>query len=242
MDASITKISICNKALSHIKVGNLSSLAEQSEAAFKCNLFYDCARRSALRACDWRFARVQRPLTLLGDINTAIANPVSASPLNSKYWDIIDQFEFTYLYPSDCVRMVKVYNPYHAIHPEPYGDRHMAHGKEDFFEIMRSPVTNQMALGCNLERARCHYTVDMKDESQFDDMFQDALGWMLALELCIPLTADQSLMAATGALAEKFIEEAMRKNWGESTEVSPRESPYEQCRNNGGLERGNHEY
>ena len=240
MDSTSTKIVIINKALAHIKQRTIAGLSEQSEQARAANLFYDCARKGALRLCDWRFARVQKSLTLLGDVNTAMANPVSANPDNIKYHDIIDQFGYTYLYPPDCVRLVRVYNAQHAIHPEPYGDRRAVHGREAMFELMRSPVTNQLALGCNLIHAKAHYTVDLKDESQFDDLFQDALGWALAVELAMPLTADKDLVQLTGQLAEKFFEEAMRKNYGESTEMQPRESPYEQVRG-GGFCDGNHQ-
>lgn len=233
MDASNTKTSIINKALSHLKQRNIASLAEQSEQARKAAQFYDCARKSALRSCDWHFARVQAYLTLLGDINTASANPVHLDTANIKYHDIIDQFNFTYLYPSNCVRLVKVYNPRHKIFPEPYGDRHTITSQLDRFALMRSPVTNKYAIGCNLERAKCHYTIDLKDESQFDDLFQDALGWQLADELCMPLTADKELQQLVHAGATEIFELAMRKNGGESPEMLPRVSPYESCRESG---------
>ena len=66
-DASNTKITIINKSLSHLKQRTITSLDEQCEQARKANLFYDCTRKSALRACDWRFATVKGPLPLLGD-------------------------------------------------------------------------------------------------------------------------------------------------------------------------------
>jgi hypothetical protein len=239
MDATASKIVIINRALAHIKQRVIASVNEQSEQARKAQMFYHSARRTALRACDWRFARVQAHMTELGDINTALSNPVWVNGVytaaNLKYHDIIDQFNYTYLYPPKCVRMVKVYNNRHAIFPEPYGERRMPKGREDLFEVMRSHVTNQLALGCNLEHAKCHYTTDMTDESQFDDMFQSALAWCLALELCLPLTADKDLMQIVAGASEKFFEEAKRKNGGESTEVAPRESPYVNARNRGGL-------
>ena len=225
MDTSNTKITIINKSLSHLKQRTVSSLTEQSEQARKSLLFYDCARKAALRSCDWRFARVQGTLTLLGDVNTAMDNPTDLSKQ-----DIIDQFNFTYAYPPDCVRLIKVYNQNHSIFPEPYHDRHIEHGAFAKFEVMRAPITKQLAIACNLEYAKCHYTHDEKDESMFDDMFQDALGWALADVLCMPLTADKELQQLIHAGAEKTMSEAMRKNGGESTEQSPRESPYEQAR------------
>ena len=236
MDATNTKLTICNKALAHLKARTVSSLAEQSQQAREANRFYDCERRTLLRACDWRFARVQGTLSLLGSIDVAQANPTDLSKQ-----DIIDQFNFLYAYPPSCIRMVKVYNPYHSIFVEPYGDRHISHGAMSKFEVMRSPITNVMAIACNLEQAKCHYTVDMHDASQFDDMFQDALGWALADVLCMPLTADKELQQVVHAGAEKTLEEAKRKSMGESPEQQPRESPYTEARESGGgYDGGNH--
>lgn len=234
-DASNSKITIINKALSHLKQRTINSLTEQSEQAQKANLHYDCERRTLLRACDWRFARVQESLNLLGNISDAQAYPDD----NSKQ-DVIDQFNYLYAYPANCVRLVKVYNPYHSIFPEPYHDMYLDYGALSKFEVMRSPVTKVMAIACNLELAKAHYTFDMKDESQFDDMFQDSLGWALADVLCMPLTADKELQRIIHASAESNLEEAMRKNGGESTERAPRESPYEQAREGGYDRDGNH--
>jgi hypothetical protein len=205
-------------------------LTEASEQARKANMFYDCARKSALRSCDWRFARVQASLTLLGDIDTAMNNPTDLSKQ-----DIVDQFNYLYAYPADCVRLVKVYNNVYSIFPEPYGDRHTEQGIYAKHEIMRSPISKIMAVACNLELAKCHYTMDVKDESQFDDMFQDALSWALADDLCIPLTADKDLQQLIHRGAEICMAEAQRKNGGESTESQPRVSPYESARESGGL-------
>lgn len=229
MDPTNTKINIINKALSHIKQRNITALTEQSEQARKAAQFYDCARKSALRACDWRFARVQSTLNLLGDIDTAMNNPTDLSKQ-----DVIDQFNFLYAYPADCVRLVKVYNSIYSIFPEPYLDTHIRHGRLAKFEVMRSPITKVLSIACNLEAAKCHYTQDITDESQFDDMFQDALSWELADELCMPLTADKELQQITHTAASGSFQEAMRKNGGESTETQPRESPYESARENAG--------
>ena len=236
MDSTNTKLTICNKALAHIKQRTISSLAEQSQQARESNRFYDCERRSMLRACDWRFARVQDTLNLLGSIDVAMANPTDPSKQ-----DIIDQFNFLYAYPPSCIRMVKVYNPYHSIFPEPYGDRHIANGAMSKFEVMRSPYTKVLAIACNLEQAKCHYTADITDASQFDDMFQDALAWALADVMCMPLTADKELQQITHQGATINLEEAKRKTMGESPEHQPRESPYEQAReSSGGNYGGNH--
>ena len=237
MDSTSTKISIINKSLSRLKARSITSLTEASEQARKANMFYDCARKSALRSCDWRFARVQASLTLLGDIDTAMNNPDDLSKQ-----DVIDQFNYLYAYPADCVRLVKVYNNLYSIFPEPYGDRHVEQGDFTKYSIMRSPISKVQAVACNLELAKCHYTMDVKDESQFDDMFQDALSWALADDLCIPLTADKDLQQLIHRGAEICMAEAQRKSGGECPESQPRVSPYESARDGGDLDFSNHSY
>lgn len=233
MDSTSTKISIINKSLSRLKARTITALTEQSEQARKALMFYDCARKSALRACDWRFARVQATLTLLGDIETAQNNPTDLSKQ-----DVIDQFNYLYAYPADCVRLVKVYNNNYAIFPEPYCDRHIDNGVFAKHEIMRSPISKIQAIACNLDLAKAHYTMNVTDESQFDDMFQDALSWALADDLCIPLTADKDLQVLIHRGAEICMEEAKRKSLGESPESQPRVSPYESARNGGNGDAG----
>ena len=228
-DPTNTKINIINRALSHLKQRTITSLTEQSEQARKAVMFYDNCRKTALRSCDWRFARVQATLNLLGDIDTAMNNPTDLSKQ-----DVIDQFNYLYAYPADCVRLVKVYNSIFSIFPEPYLDTHIRHGRLAKFEVMRSPITKVMAIACNLEAAKCHYTQNITDESQFDDMFQDAFAWALADDLCMPLTADKELQQMVHKGSDIYMEEAKRKNGGESTETQPRESPYEQARENAG--------
>jgi hypothetical protein len=228
-DASNTKITIINRALSHLKQRNITSLTEASEQARKALQFYDQVRKTCLRSCDWRFARVQVALTLLGDINTALENPTDLSKQ-----DVVDQFNYLYAYPADCVRLVKVYNQLYSIFPEPYGDRHVASGAYAKHEIMRSPISKIMAIACNLELAKCHYTMNVTDESQFDDMFNDAMAWALADDLCMPLTADKELQQIVHKESEGYMQEAQRKSGGESTETQPRVSPYEDAREGGG--------
>ena len=232
MDASNTKITIINKALSHLKVRTITSLDENCEQARKANLFYDCTRKSALRACDWRFATVKPVLNLLGDVNTALANPTDLSKQ-----DFIPQWLFTYAYPANCVRLRKVFNAQVFIDINPYNDRsaYDYSSKIAKFEIARSPRTNLLAIACNLEAASAEYTFDITDESQFDDMFQDAFAWLLAEDLAMPLSADMELQGWISSQAKKSFDEAKRKNGGEGTEMAPRQSNYEAARNGGDL-------
>ena len=52
----------------------------------------------------------------------------------------------------------------------------------------------------------------------------------------MPLTADKDLQIMIHKESEAYLEEAMRKSGGESTETQPRESPYESARETMGLD------
>lgn len=226
-DPSNTKISIINKSLAHIKIRSIMSLHEASEPARKANLFYDCVRKSMLRACDWKFATVKKALNLLGDVETAALNPTDGSKQ-----DILPGWSYTYAYPAKCVRVRKLFNPQRNFDPSPYNDRSMGDNsrRQVQFEEARSPVTNVLCLGTNIPSAWAEFTYDITDESQFDDMFQDVMSWNLAAELAIPLSCDKELAVMVANEAKSRESEAKRKNGGEGTEMAPRVSNYESAR------------
>jgi len=79
-----SEVDICNLALSHIGASaTISSLTEQSEEAFHCNLLYADARDALLRAYPWGFATRHLALSDVGD-----------PPGNWSY---------RYSYPNDCL-------------------------------------------------------------------------------------------------------------------------------------------
>jgi hypothetical protein len=62
-----SEVDICNLALSHIGASaTISSLTEQSEEAFHCNLLYADARDAVLRAHPWGFAKRHLALSDVG--------------------------------------------------------------------------------------------------------------------------------------------------------------------------------
>jgi hypothetical protein len=233
MDAGNTKISIINKSLSHIKVQTITALTDQSEPARKANLFYDCARKSLLRECDWQWARVKKQLNLIGSIEDAIAYPTDISKQ-----DIIRPWIYTYGYPAECVRLHKLFNPEMPGISIPFYLPHSNDGSDldnvTKYEIGRSPITNIIAIGVNMQNAWAEFTYNITDESQFDDMFQDALAWVLAAELAMPLCCDKELAQMVDARAKESVSEAKRKNGGEAPEFLPRVCDYERARTIGG--------
>ena len=226
-DFSNTKIVIINRALVHCKVEMIASLDESSQAARLANLFYDNCRTSVLRACDWRFATVKKTMTLLGSAEQALAYPDDQSKQ-----DVIPKWNYTYAYPIRCARVRKVFNAQSFVEITPWNDRTVTDRSNNInrFEIARTPVTNQLAVACNLQDSWVEFTFDITDESQFDNLFVDALAWDLAKELCIPLTSDYELKQDVDKEAKFAMDEAKRKNGGEGIEMAPRQSNYENAR------------
>lgn len=226
------KTSISNLGLSHIKQRTITSFDEQSEQARKCQLFWDRARRAALRACDWNFTTKNQRLDLLGSVADANFDATFAIPQ-----DIVPGWHSLYAMPPKCQRVRRIYTiqvpgVFNAFIDNTFRDRAADDdtGDEVKFKVLRSPKTDVMAIACNVQGAWAEFTFDVTDESQFDDMFVEAMGFEMALRLCMPLTADMELLAAIAAQYKEFVGEAKRKNGGEGTEMLRRVSAYERAR------------
>jgi hypothetical protein len=86
-----TQLEIVNKALGHISVLPITSMAESSPAAITANAIWESCRRDCLKGHDWPFA-------------TGI---VSLSTCN--YTIMTNDWTYAYAYPSDCVEVWDVY-------------------------------------------------------------------------------------------------------------------------------------
>jgi hypothetical protein len=81
---AISKIGICNLALSHIGAGTISALTEVSAEAVQCSLHYDNALDFVLRDYPWNFATRRVTLALSSDTPP-------------------DEWGYAYSLPSDCL-------------------------------------------------------------------------------------------------------------------------------------------
>lgn len=85
-----TKVGICNLALSHLGVGKeIASLTEQSEEASVCNRFFDQVKEELFREIPWSFAIKFADMELVEE-------------------DPTDEWGFSYRYPSDCVKFIRI--------------------------------------------------------------------------------------------------------------------------------------
>lgn len=63
----MTITDICNLALSHLGVGTIRDVHEETETARACKLYYDATRRMLLREYPWGFARRVERLAKMPD-------------------------------------------------------------------------------------------------------------------------------------------------------------------------------
>ena len=90
---AISSVKIANFALSKVGTDStIETLTENSAEAKACNLWFETARKQALSAYDWPFARKRLALAVHGD-------------------DPPDEWAYRYQYPADCVKARFVENP-----------------------------------------------------------------------------------------------------------------------------------
>lgn len=82
-------VSICNLALAELGDTLITSLADDSDRARACNLFYGPTRDAVLRAHPWKFATTRKALAVLS------TTPVDAG----------DGFLYQYALPTDCAKI-----------------------------------------------------------------------------------------------------------------------------------------
>jgi len=88
---SVSKIDICNMALTHLGMKSLTSITSNDPSAIACNQFFNSSRDDVLGESNWPFASVRETLTLTTeDIlgwDYAYLYPVNAAAV----WDVFDE-------------------------------------------------------------------------------------------------------------------------------------------------------
>jgi hypothetical protein len=130
-----SEVDICNLALSHIGASaTISSLTEQSEEAFHCNLLYADDRDSVLRTHPWGFAKRHLALSDMG-----------SPPGNWSY---------RYSYPNDAIYAREILQTDTAGDPikfeialsDAYNSRVILTDQEDAVLVYTYKVTNTLAF------------------------------------------------------------------------------------------------
>lgn len=193
-------VDIVNKALNHLAVSPIASLTEDSEPAERASAIYESVRDEVLRGWAWGFAT---KITTLAEISD----------------ETVPGYEYLYLYPSNCLRIRKIFEDTSA--PDPVG--------VDFEECI-SPDTGQRALAASVSPAYVRYTFKVSDPNSYDPVFIECLALKLAANLAHHLTGDKQLGPQLLNIFVGSISEAKRLGSIERHVTDISESSFHQAR------------
>ena len=172
-----SKTQIANLALSHLGVakviGNLDT--ESSSEASVCRTFYEITRDVVLRDFEWPFATTTLTLGLVEE-------------------DPTDEWEYSYRYPSDCLKFRKILS----------GTRNETNDTRESYRIA-SDSAGQLIYTDKAE-AQGEYTKKITDVSLFPPDFTMALSLRLAYYIAPRVTQGDPFKLQEKAINNYFIE------------------------------------
>lgn len=192
---------ICNKALARIgvKIYIDDLVSDQTQEAETCNIFYEDARDSLLAEFPWAFAKRRAVLALTAETRSG--------------------WVYAFAMPSDCIRPLYIYpsslesvevaasNPDVLsgvwVNPRtPRADQRIP------YDIEASASADSQLILCDYQTPELVYVSRITDVTKFPFLFSDALSWLLASELALPLTAKQGLEAQMRQRFYQILEQA----------------------------------
>lgn len=179
---SISDVEICNLALSKIGQSTINTLSEASVEAEMCALYYPNVRDNLLRSFPWNFCNKS---VQLGEAATSI-------PEN-------DFWEYLYVYPSDCLKIYKIFEDGNFALPVP-----------NEYEV--TSYKNVKYICCHIYQAYCRYAQKITDPTLFDPCFIDALACKMAMEIAVPISNSTDRLKIAQALYQTAIQSAMLTN------------------------------
>lgn len=198
----LTKVNICNVALSRIGVSQqIASLTEGSTESAACALHYDHALEMLLKEVDWGFAR--RRVTL-----TAFAGEAP------------DPWEYQYEFPANCARPLRI------------DDKRVTRLREEVvpFTTETDASTGARKILTNQDDACLIYTYIETDVSRYPAEFADVLAWRMAAELVVPLSQEQKWQDRAERRAILGLEMAIRNEFRSEVEMPEPEASWIEAR------------
>ena len=170
-------VEICNIGLTNLGDQKISSLSDNNERARLCNLRFNDVRDSVLRAHPWSCAVTRIKLA------RSSTNPV---------WE----FSYRYALPSDCLRLIDLY------------DWDKEHHVENGFIVT------------DAEQAWIKYVKRIEDPNEFDVLLIQAIGLRLASEIAEALTGRPELRDNMFARYNQTLSEARSVDSAEKAYVN----------------------
>lgn len=167
-----TKLQIFNWALQRIGEVGMESELEDSAIGDLLRNTYDLNRKSMLRSYPWNFCQTTKQLTEVDE-------------------DIPD-YRYAYALPADCLFPTKLIGSNGDVVAEWDYNLSQYMGNVDEWEIRTGHK-----LYSNIPGLIIKYTIDVDDESLFDELFADAFAWRLANEVAMPITKKPEVVQNT---------------------------------------------
>ncbi len=156
----ISKLGIWNMALGFIGTRTIASESEKTLEAVQCGIYWDSARRGALRDYPWGFAQRRAWLA-----NVKLPN------------EYAHQYAYAYAVPDDMLHALRIYPSGRDLNDVDCGR----------FIIVYNAESKQPIILTNTEQALLSYTADIEDSSIFDDLFAYMLARKLAALIAVAL-------------------------------------------------------
>jgi hypothetical protein len=182
-----SKVQIAKLALQHIGDRyDISDITEATPEAEQVNLLFDDTRDALLRQHPWAFA-------------TKYTSPAALTGTAPGHW------EYMFLYPTDCIRMLGVVNPLGKDQP---------HVK---FEVARNASGKRVILS-DIQKPEIFYTARIEDTTDYDPEFVMAFSYVLAARLVMPLVGERSIAADLYQQAQAVLNSAWETDSNEGIE------------------------
>jgi len=193
----ITKIDICNMALSHLGMNPITSLLEDNPSVRACNNFYNPSRDAVFSEYRWPFATVKEALVGVSDEALEL------------------EWEYVYVYPTQAARVWSVYN-------EGTVD---TMDKEEF-EVVFQVANNRRVICSNNDTAYAEYTYRVQDTNIYDPAFIISFSLRLAASMAHTLIGDVEVGKDLSTTYTTSISEAKRTAYVERKKIPTQTSGY----------------
>lgn len=170
-----TEIDIANMALSYLKAQPIQSFDDPSESAIQARRHYAASVATVLAT----------------DIDWNFAR-ARRTALYSPDWTVPNGWTYAWEYPNDAVRIRGIAKDF-ASEPEPY------------YEVGQNDETGEKVLYTTRNLPVIVFTRFVSNPFLFDPVFTEALSWLMASKMAVPLTTDFEKMKACFQMYQNWI-------------------------------------
>lgn len=193
----ISKIDICNMALSNLGSPPIQSVDGPKPSQLACKLRYEEARIEALTGNLWNFASMWRKGSRLS---------IEAKP----------PYLYAYQYPTDALRIFEIYRT--------PGSPPIA------YEVTDRPDAAGKIIHTNSDAPTFIYTRDKSDPTTFDADFIQAMSWLLASKIAMPVTKNVKLQQEAFKMWLTYNSSATANDENEGVEDTDQTAGYQDAR------------